>query len=168
MAYINANDIRVFPSTRRVHTQTDARLMTERSISGLINQLINTDGFVITENFDASAPFEFNIFGYYFNATTASAITSKFSTPTVGTIIYGIIKIDITNEYHEIIGQDESDEYRGLIVDSTIPTAGENEEIHYLALLTYGSNGWEIPESSKILFNQNRVDIIDIDGGVIS
>ena len=68
MSYLNTQNINVFPSTKRSNKQVSARLMTEASIVGIINKLIDKEGFVITKNEDIypEHSFEFNIFGYYF------------------------------------------------------------------------------------------------------
>jgi len=63
--YLSSDLINVFPSTRRVYTQDfSSKLMTELAISRSINMLMDTDGFVISENL--GSPFEINIHGYYF------------------------------------------------------------------------------------------------------
>ena len=65
MSYLNTQSINVFPSTKRSNKQVSARLMTEASIVGIINKLIDREGFVITKNEDIypEHSFEFNIFG---------------------------------------------------------------------------------------------------------
>lgn len=161
MAYINSENIKVFPSTRRVATQVDARLMTEASMVGIINQLIGKNGFVITQSFNANNPFEFNIFGYYFRVGQGSYVTSSFGSATE---IWGKITLDTTT-YTELSGQDEDQVYKGLELVSSEPTASST--VKYLKLLEKVGNTWRIPESSKLLFNDNQLDI-DIDGGVIS
>ena len=41
MSYVGSQNINVFPSTKRGQYQRDARLMTESSLVGLINELID-------------------------------------------------------------------------------------------------------------------------------
>ncbi|MBO7697146.1 MAG: hypothetical protein J6Y28_04610 [Acholeplasmatales bacterium] len=67
--YIASSNVNVFPSTRRTYAQEfSARLMTESAISRIINNLVEVDGFVISNNAPTTADdlFEFNIYGYYF------------------------------------------------------------------------------------------------------
>ena len=54
MAYINTYNttgskllVQVFPSARRVATQSSARMFSEKSIVEITNKLIDTDGFVL-------------------------------------------------------------------------------------------------------------------------
>ena len=163
MAYLGSSKVKVFPSTRRVATQVDARLITESSMVGIINQLIRKEGFVITDTYGANDPFEFNIYGYYFWIEKGSDLTSLVS----GNDVYASIKIDTSNDYHEIKGQDSSSQYQGLIIDGSAATAGSNEIVKSLKILEKVNNNWVIPEASKIMFKEENVDI-DIDGGVIS
>ena len=77
-AYIASDNISVFPSTRRIHSQDfSARLMTESAISRIINNLIDVDGFVISNTAPATAEdiFEFNIYGYYFQVKNILSVT---------------------------------------------------------------------------------------------
>ena len=57
MAYINTYDkdgtkllVQVFPSSRRVATQSSARMFSEKPVVDITNKLIDTDGFVISDN----------------------------------------------------------------------------------------------------------------------
>ena len=65
MSYLRTENINVFPSAKRSNKQVSARLMTEASIVGIINKLIDREGFVITKREDVRLDhsFEFNIFG---------------------------------------------------------------------------------------------------------
>lgn len=165
MANLNTADVKVFPSTRRVATQVDARLMTEASMVGIINQLINKDGFVITETFNESNPFEFNIYGYYFIVNQGSSITTLVSS---GTEIIASIKIDTTNGYYELVGQDNNNAYEGLNIGTSAVTPGSNQIVKSLKILEKVNGVWQIPEASKVMFSQDNIDIIDIDGGEIT
>ena len=65
MSNVASNQITVFPSTRRGTYQLSARQLSELRISGLINQLIDKEGFIITteEDYSPESPFEFNLKG---------------------------------------------------------------------------------------------------------
>lgn len=79
MAYIQSTGINVFPTTKRDQASsgdTYSQYFTEYNITNVINRLINTDAFVITnqnstningQNLGSYANLEFNIGGYYFN-----------------------------------------------------------------------------------------------------
>lgn len=76
MAYINGNQLNIFPISNRTSKPYD-NWLTEFNLSSIINQLVgNQNGFVITEKVTANAPIEFNIGGYYFKVAQASYIKS--------------------------------------------------------------------------------------------
>lgn len=168
--YLNTSKVKVFPSTRRVQTQTTARLMTEAAMVGIINQLVSSESFIISpQTYSDSAPLEINIKGYYFKINNISDIVSNFSS---ATDIYAYIVIDTSNEYyHELKGQDINSEYQGLYFDSSDSWSSPdaNTETYKLKLFERGSTSddWTMSKSSFIMFADINSDI-DIDGGVVS
>lgn len=174
MAFLRTEEVKVFPSTRRVNKQTSARLITEQSMVGLINQLVDSDGFVITTEVpnpvSSTDLFEFNIHGYYFSVNFSSLLT-------LGTNwddIWGVITLDTTTDYIELVGQDtttdqnpdenSSYQYEGINFQSSASTSANTYSLH---LLTKSGSTWIIPADSRIKFVESSLDI-DIDGGVIS
>ena len=95
MSYVGSQNINVFPSTKRGQYQRDARLMTESSLVGLINELIDLKSFVITpipsDTLQQSDPFEFNIAGYYFKIDRLDSIPDFNSLATGQSIVASII-----------------------------------------------------------------------------
>lgn len=174
MSYLKTEEVKVFPSTRRVNKQTSARLITEQSMVGLINQLVDSDGFVITTEVhnpvSSTDLFEFNVHGYYFSVNLSSLLTLGDS----WTDIWGIITLDVTNDYTELVGQDATaDEnptensvfqYEGIDFQSSASASPNTYSLH---LLTKSGSTWTIPADSRIKFIESSLDI-DIDGGVIS
>ena len=171
--YINSNQIKVFPSAKRNHSNDPfSRLMSESTLVSIVNRLVDTDGFVITESYSDSDPFEFNVFGYYFNVTSGSAITSSFSS---NDVIYAVIQISGATgpgqnplTFQELTGVDNpfnpSDArtavYEGVDFVSALPSGIDNDPSkHYLMILQKVNNVWSIPQSSQIKFNT--------DGGII-
>lgn len=127
--YLSSDLINVFPSTRRVYTQDfSPKLMTELAISRSINMLMDTDGFVISENLVGK--FEINIHGYYFQISNYSNIISLFNVATTNTI-YASILIDKSNSYPELRVPGE------LLQDN--PPAAYNSSVSYIPgqLVTY-------------------------------
>ena len=99
--YLKSKNITVFPSVNRSVGAKGARLFTEYNLVHLINQLTDTDSFIISNELDLSNPvFEFNIAGYYFKVDSYVNIISKFDGMPVslGDNIYAEIKIDNNNE----------------------------------------------------------------------
>ena len=175
MSYLHTQSINVFPSTKRSNKQVSARLMTEASIVGIINKLIDKEGFVITkkEDINPQHSFEFNIFGYYFivdSIQTLIDIDSYNDTPEVKEI-YGNIIIERTGNYNELWGQDDDDTqlYSGITF-STTPLVDSTREIHSLLLLkrdTFDTEfDWYVPDESRIRFEFESISP-DLDGGEI-
>lgn len=176
--YVLSQNAYVFPSTRRASNQLTARLMSETSITGMINNFIDTDGYVIT-NFSQSQvgasglddPFEFNIFGYYFKVDKARSICNLFQTSNA---IYAYIVLDKTGDYYELMGQDDdtsgSSYYQGVKFTDVDPSTDGTVYDKMLCIMAKptGSSNWEVPENSKIRFISGfAFDIKEIDGGQI-
>lgn len=185
MAWIPSEQITVFPTTRRLTKQQDARLMTEKSLVGIINQLIDKDAFVITSkselenstsdpNFDPV--FEFNIHGYFFHVDKLSYITGLFTTSS-SLSIYAYIQLDTGNGYTELLGQDdtlgnpESDalsKYKGVTFTDIEPSTSDNMyKLKILERSSSSSTTWTCPETSFYKFEGSTVDF-QVDGGIIS
>lgn len=171
--WLATNKILVFPSARRSYTQVSARLSSESSFVNIVNKLIDTDGFIITPDateelgsYVPTAPFEFNIHGYYFKVDQAADITDLASSS--DTAIYGTISMDNTGDYYELQGQDQSNTYRGLKFTNTQPVAQSNEELYSLLLFKRenSSSSWYIPEESRLKFTHGF--LMKIDGGEIT
>ena len=107
MAYINTYDnegtkllVQVFPSSRRVATQSSARMFSEKPVVDITNKLIDTEGFVISNNSTSgyvktSEPFEFDLYGYYFYIdTTILIINSVIAENADAKNIYAKIVLD--------------------------------------------------------------------------
>lgn len=123
---IKAVDLQeIFPSTK---TATINKLITENSITRLLNRLIDVDGYIISselpidvsnqynyvdtdEAWVEETPLETCIRGYYFNLGTYENIINKikasYSDIAEGDIFQMSIFIDVTNpNYPELYGQD--------------------------------------------------------------
>lgn len=183
MSYVQSNQIKVFPSTRRTVDRHDSRLMTERALVGIINQLVDKDAFIVTpkDEVDTSRPFEFNIHGYYFYVPQLSYITNLFASDTTNSYIYASILLDTGNEFTELLGQDDtmgsSDSnaisyYKGVDFSiSSSDTGPSGTNIYSLRILERNTSGsslnWTCPENSFYKFEGNSLDF-NIDGGIIT
>lgn len=99
--YLTSGEVNVFPSTRRIFNQDfSSKLMTELAISRIINNLMSTEGFVISSQ--PSTNFELNINGYYFLIDDASNIISLFSDDASVSEIYASIVIENSSPYPEL------------------------------------------------------------------
>ena len=138
MAYLNVDNVNSFPSTKRASVN---KLMTENSVTRLINRLIDTDSFVITNGIDSgndfltdisvscwdqTFEFEFVIRGYYFSishkdyASGLSFLQGKLSFNPQDQIehtLYAGIFIDKSDKnFPELFGQENSpdNEYKAI------------------------------------------------------
>lgn len=198
MAYLKTYDtqnkelyIQVFPSTRRTATQISARMFSEKPIVDITNKLIDTEGFVITNNnvqgyVSLDSRFEFDLYGYYFNINQVSLIVNAVLSETPdATKIYAKITLDNVPgnnanlsagiEYQELHGQDtnpgitnDDSVYTGVEFVTEIPSAYPINE-KYLLLLKLNNGLWLIPDESKYKFNQQSVKLdFVVDGGVLN
>lgn len=131
--YLDKNIINSFPSTKRASVN---KLMTENSVTRLINRLVDVKGFVITTGLENvnflndidinvwdnnnGADFEFVIRGYYFSISKDNAssgltklleVTSFNPEDNSPHTLYAGIFIDNTDsDFPELYGQDDDDE----------------------------------------------------------
>lgn len=190
--YLNSEAVGVFPTTGRPQKDPLGRLTTEYNLTSLINNLLDVDGFVITNNIDgfnssSIGTFQFNIKGYIFTIHKIgdfldSSDLSNFKD------LYASIKINLSagssttstgnenlNRIQSIDGEDifkVGDEnygkYTGLNFSDSIPTDGS----YYLHILKFNSTykKWYIPEESKIKLKTIKSGAnrsVSIDDGVI-
>ena len=147
MAKLSTQRINSFPSTKRASVN---KLMTENSVTRLINRLIDVDGFVITTGLtdvdfvndlpvdvwsNANADFEFVIRGYYFSiAGDGSTSGLQYLLTSTGfnsltdeqdhTLYAGIFIDKTDNNFPELYGQDDVDGvYQAIIFykDGEVP-----------------------------------------------
>ena len=170
-AHIGSNDIRVFPSTRRGDTQRSARLVSEQSLTTLVNQLLDRDSFVISEGIVGGEPFAFNIHGYYFRITDGAAllslISSQLSSPTE---VWANITLETTtttpqdDTFVELKWGDDNNYYLGVGF-----SAGEGVGDYHLKILEKSGGSYVVPTESTVKFDITRIygDVAVIDGGEI-
>lgn len=172
--YIASNNVNVFPSTRRTYTQEfSARLMTESAISRIVNNLVEVDGFVISNNAPVTADdvFEFNIYGYYFQVKDILSVIEQLSGATK---LYATIRINHTNDaFYELYVANETGDsptFNGITFtnDGSTPTDTTTDIYKTLLLLEKQGDTWTIPEQSKIKFNRSAIGLTEIDGGRIN
>lgn len=171
---VNSNYINVFPSAARNWGRTDpfSRLMSESSLVSIINKLVDTQSFVITNVYDGGKPFEFNVFGYYFKVRRASDITDS-STFSSSNEIYAVIQISSVSgaslTFEELNGVDVASNpsdpvntsvYMGVSFVDDVTGVDSDPSKHYLLILQKSSGNWIIPEESKVKFTH-------INGGII-
>lgn len=146
MTKLNTQRINSFPSTKRASVN---KLMTENSVTRLINRLIDVDGFVITTglteaNFvndlpidvwsNVTADFEFVIRGYYFSIASDNSTSGLYyllaaagfqpSDEQEHTLYAGIFIDKTDNNFPELYGQDDiHGEYQAIVFykDEEIP-----------------------------------------------
>ena len=79
MGYINSDNIVIFPSSNRTNSKNyGTNWLTEYNISNIVNQLLGSFGFVISDK-TTEKPFKFNIKGYYIELSDAADILTDIS-----------------------------------------------------------------------------------------
>ena len=191
--YLPSNSIRAFPLGRPRSTNSNditSRIFYEQTVSNIVKQLIDTNGFIISgseinsNNGTLLNNLELNIGGYYFNILQNSLV---FGLSTEGKLnsylsytgtIYIYFCIDLTSqEPKEIIGQDILDQnsnliYQGLVIEASNATPDNFSGHTYCLPVFYGNvtNGipnystWTIYNNSYFKFSVNSLDITGIDG----
>lgn len=176
MSTINSENVIVFPSTRRAGSKPLSRLMSEQALVGIVNRLIDQEGFVIsdTDSITDDEPLEFNLYGYYFRIVNPLTSLGLGTTITSGSV-YAHIELvtsssSDTLEYQELFGQDDNGNYTGLVVDNSLnyePQHGGIVKTLKIAELSSQVGGWIVPGLSKIRFSKDSLDLSVIDGGII-
>lgn len=164
MSYIDKDGfVESFPNNRR--NTNKSRNMTELAFIRITNNLVDVDGWVISNELNerVSSYFEFCIHGYYFK------VLSEDLRKLIGQSwnnVYATIKV----ENNELIGQDtvegvDREIYDGVNFTNYIPTS-PTEELYTLKILEKVGGIWIVPESSKVKFNGDSLDLI-VDGEYI-
>lgn len=130
----------MFPSTK---TKTINKLITENSLTRLLNRLLDVDGYIITSEYPDTisindeydyitvanslldVDLEFNIRGYYFNLGTYSSVTSLIqnnyisldSNSTIKAIIY--VDEKSNPDYPELYGQENLQKITADVADNS-------------------------------------------------
>ena len=191
--YLQSKQVKAFPLGRPRSTSSNditSRIFYEQNASNIIRQLIDVPGFIISAPSISMPSGTINgrnliidIGGYYFDISNGSTIVPFNSDGAVvdgntvlkGSIVYLYFCIDTTTEEpHEIIGQDSTDNtYQGLVIEvSTLNPDNFNKHTYNLPVY-FGntdangipiSNTWKIYANSYMRFNANSLNITGIDG----
>ena len=108
---LNSKKIIAYPVVNRnleVTGDITSRHTSEDLLTGIVNKLIDTDGFVITkrEDFELGKPFSFNIHGYYFKVEKFEDILNLFDSLVKNDRIYAAIDLISRGSWLELAGQD--------------------------------------------------------------
>ena len=184
MAYIASDKIGIFPlsKNRTSETPLNSRLFYESNVANIINQVIDTDGFVITNYDDLNAvqyndntqtlslstPLEFNIGGYYVKIDEESNhfVRIPFEGVSKPEAIYA--SITLTDDTPtEINGQDDNGVYTGIEFTTNEPTnkTFTLKILERFATSPFGNQHfYRVPQESKIKFDLLSLGITAIDG----
>lgn len=168
---LSSNSIKVFPFARYRSTAVDisSRLFYEYNVARLINQLIDTKGFIISgtindENCSVTSTLSFNIGGYYFEISTGTSLTPSASSNAV--YAYIILSDSVADENDqqtppELVGQDEQNEFKALNLCDEEPKGN----VIFLKIAEKGSDGkWKLSNDSYKKFSLNSLTLTKIDG----
>lgn len=181
---VYSSDIQeVFPSTK---TQTINKLITEHSITRLINRLLDVDGYVISSEFyeDAfpalvqngtvpqdylplsstilSYDLEFCIRGYYFNLGKMQTWVDKMSTERLDSL-QAVIYISDDTKYPELYGQDvyEGKSITGETGETITLERGDDEAIVESSIVLLDVDGNKITDIPFKLDEENDTLVTD-------
>ena len=137
MAYLNSEDILVFPAVARANEyQRQSRLMTEESLTRYFKTMWNNGSFVISSLSDirgsnpdapiSNGTLEFVIDGYYVKVADFSKIADELGSLAEGIYtLYAKITTSTTNGYTELNGEDNgSSKYTGVEFTTTLLQSG--------------------------------------------
>ena len=173
MAYLNSDNISVFPCANRDAKYIASKLTTERNLTNIINSIVTTDGFVLSYSItsEGTKSIQFVLGGYYFEVQNLDVSSTEFASATT---IYANIKLGGTAPYLEIQNLDPTKQQ-----DSTLDTSGNfcglsltkdpagagYTSLRILSRATT-SGAWQIPETSKIRLVSGAGNItVKIDDG---
>ena len=179
---LSSDKITVYPSARRADTRSDARSLREKNYVNIINKLIDSDGFIISQfdpsdNKNTGKAIEFNIFGYYFKIS-GGADTILYEQPDNWKYLYAKIELDTLLErqenlydggYTELKGYDNQLDgmYTGLTFVYSDSDLSSNDNIKYLKVFEKNGDSFKFSSNSYIKFSSFSVENRDVDGGEI-
>lgn len=184
--FLSSTQIGVFPTTGRPQYDPLGRLTTEYNLTSIINTLLDTDGFVITQNISGyeatnvgSTEFQFNIKGYIFTIHKLEVFLNNLDEDLKSaTKLYASIQINSNtssintnenlNKLQSIEGSDNEDgQYEGLTISSSEPINKTSKVYYSLYILEKRSDKkWYIPEESKVRLRTGGVQrSLKIDDG---
>lgn len=149
MAYINGNQLNIFPVSNRTAKPYD-NWLTEFNLSSIINQLVgNQNGFVITENVSADAPIEFNIGGYYFRVAKARLIKEAVSQTSV-TASSSFVEFALGGDgyYNATIRISTENAANPILLGSDSPN--DNQVGDKSLTLNLFNSSYQVPDSSRL------------------
>lgn len=161
MAQLEASKVRIFPISNRT-VNTGNNFATEYNIASIINQLTGSDGFVITETFDANKEFSFNIAGYCFTVN-GEALDDLLKSVPAATVLYAYISFSNTGDsvdidYRKISGKDDEGVTKTSFVQFDTKEPGSQYKIK---ILHKENDAWKIPDTSRIKFIPHQDFSID-------
>ena len=170
MFYIQSSRITAFPLAKNRESDRKSNLFYEENIANIVNQLIDTQGFIITNDVDfisiengqlqmsADKVFQFSLGGRLFTITSDPSTNYTIMTVTSGQTVYAYIKLD---DNGEVDGQDEEEYYKGLVLDTSVP----NDADYVLPLFNINGSEVTIPDESYLKLSLNSfapaIKIID-------
>lgn len=175
MPYIKSNAINVFPCANRgTAYNLQSRLTSEYNLTNIINQLIDTDSFVISNNL--SNGISFNIHGYYFNVIDYTSITNLDTSWTdvyaeitiASNTVDGLVFNELTTVETEDVATDlDADtNFTGIAFTGTKPAEAQYHYSLHILHRDSMSSDWYIPPESTVKFVTNSTKrSIKIDDG---
>ena len=147
--FTGSRNIDIFPLSKNRATGQNSRSLSEDRIANIIRQVVDADGFVISDSV-SSSPFEFNLYGYFISVQDIGAILDEFSDG--ATEIWASIALDSNKE---IAGQDDNNLYTGVEFSATKPVDGSSS----LLILSNVDGSWSVPEMSTYRLSTDKINL---------
>ena len=159
---IASNSLSVFPLSKNRTGDRSARLFYENNVANIIRQLIDVEGFLISDSFSLDVgnalsdsgivtypillkdTLVFNLYGYYFCINKGAQICRvSFDQNNIDSVTYTLYAaIEIDTVANEIKYFDNNSVYEGLQIlmlgtDETVEKPSETADYHFIELCTF-------------------------------
>ena len=165
--YLNSENVKVFPLGSSRESDPYGRTLNEQNIATLVRRTTDKESYVVSyTKSDTSTTLEFVLCGYYFRASSVEGIAADDDSS-----IYANIQITEDNDYKFLAGSDVTTQlydangkFKGLKF-----TSKPEEGYKSLHVLEKTGNEWDVPKTSKYMFEPEslHIDIIRCGGAEI-
>ena len=175
MAYLNSENIKVFPSIGRdTSIDLNAELTNEKNLTQILRSIYKRDSFVISDRYSNDS-LEFVIHGYYFNATfDADALLGEFTGEDKNNIYANIFVAKETEKetpFQQLVNTDtgsgetynldtpDTDDvkFKGVLFSDNMVSNADYNVYSLLILTKNDDDNWTVPSKSKLHWKTSEI-----------
>ena len=175
MAYLNSENIKVFPSIGRdTSIDLNAELTNEKNLTQILRSIYKRDSFVISDRYSNDS-LEFVIHGYYFNATfDADALSGEFTGEDKNNIYANIFVAKETEKetpFQQLVNTDtgsgetynldtpDTDDvkFKGVLFSDNMVSNADYNVYSLLILTKNDDDNWTVPSKSKLHWKTSEI-----------